>query len=47
MIELVGQSTAAGGFGQVMGFIDNDGIGLVLDQGFFHRLPQITDTNGW
>ena len=39
VIKLVLESPPAGGFCQVMSFIDNDCIGLVLDQGFFHRLP--------
>ena len=42
MVELVLQGSTTRGFGEMMGLIDNDGVGTMLDQGFFHRFAHIT-----
>ena len=35
MIELVLEGPAAGGFGEVVRLIDDHGVGMMLNQGFF------------
>ena len=47
MIELVLERPTAGGFGEMVRFIDDHRVGLMLDQGFFHRLAQVAHTDGW
>ena len=44
MIELALETTATGGFCQVMSFIDDDGERLALFQGRFHRFTQFSGT---
>src|SRR6266700_4048863 len=47
MIKLVGKGPTASSFGEMVRFIDDDGVRMMLNQGFFHRLSQITDPDGW
>ena len=44
MIELVLQGPPAGGFGEVVRFIDDHSVGVMLNEGFFHRLAHVAHT---